>query len=110
LKEDADSELLRAIQTVRGGKKFISSLLSTEMADLALRKQAAEPDPLTTREKTIVKLLVEGKTTKEIADLLYISIFTVRRHRENILRKLNLKNLADLIRYALSRSITTDLP
>ena len=110
LKEDADSELLRAIQTVRGGKKFISSLLSTEMADLALRKQAAEPDPLTPREKTIVKLLVEGKTPKEIAELLYISVFTVRRHRENILRKLNLKRLADLIRYALSRGITTGLP
>jgi DNA-binding NarL/FixJ family response regulator len=110
LKEDADSELLRAIQTVRGGKKFISSLLSTEMADLALQKQAAEPDPLTPREKTIVKLLVEGKTPKEIADLLYISVFTVRRHRENILRKLNLKRLADLIRYALSRGITTGLP
>jgi DNA-binding NarL/FixJ family response regulator len=110
LKEDADSELLRAIQTVRGGKKFISSLLSTEMADLALRKQAAEPDPLTPREKTIVKLLVEGKTPKEIADLLYISVFTVRRHRDNIMRKLNLKRLADLIKYALSRSITAGPP
>ena len=46
LKEDADFELLRAIQTVRGGKKFISTLLSTEMADLALRDQSADPDPL----------------------------------------------------------------
>jgi DNA-binding NarL/FixJ family response regulator len=110
LKEDADFELLRAIQTVRGGKKFISTLLSTEMAELALRNQSADPDPLTPREKTIVKLLVEGKTPKEIADLLYISVFTVRRHRENILRKLNLKKLADLIRYALSRGITTGLP
>jgi DNA-binding NarL/FixJ family response regulator len=106
LKEDADFELLRAIQTVRGGKKFISSLLSSEMADLALQNQPADPDPLSTREKTIVKLLVEGKTPKEIADLLYISVYTVRRHRENILRKLNLKRLADLIRYALSRGIT----
>jgi len=110
LKEDADFELLRAIQTVRGGGKFISSLLSTEMADLALRDQPADPDPLSPREKTIVKLLVEGKTSKEIAELLYISVFTVRRHRENILRKLKLKKLADLIRYALSRGITTGLP
>src|SRR4030043_261394 len=110
LKEDADFELLRAIQTVRGGKKFISTLLSTEMADLALRKQAADPDPLTLREKTIVKLLTEGKTAKEIADLLYISVFTVRRHRDNIMRKLNLKKLADLIMYALSRGITTGPP
>jgi DNA-binding NarL/FixJ family response regulator len=110
LKEDADFELLRAIQTVRGGKKFISPLLATEMADLALRDHPADSDPLSPREKTIVKLLVEGKTPKEIADLLYISVFTVRRHRENIMRKLNLKKLADLIRYALSRGITTDPP
>jgi DNA-binding NarL/FixJ family response regulator len=110
LKEDADFELLRAIQTVRGGGKFISPLLSTEMTDLALREQAADPTPLTLREKTIVKLLTEGKTPKEIADLLYISVFTVRRHRDNVMRKLNLKRLADLIRYALSRGITTDAP
>ncbi|MHB8066972.1 MAG: response regulator [Desulfobaccales bacterium] len=110
LKEDADFELLRAIQTVRGGKKFISTLLSTEMADLAVRDKPADPDPLTIREKTVVKLLAEGKTPKEIADLLYISVFTVRRHRDNIMRKLNLKRLADLIRYALSRGITTDPP
>ena len=110
LKEDADFDLLRAIQTVRGGGKFISPLLSTEMADLALREQAAELNPLTLREKTIVKLLTEGKTPKEIADILYISVFTVRRHRDNIMRKLNLKRLADLIRYALSRGITTGPP
>jgi DNA-binding NarL/FixJ family response regulator len=110
LKEDADFELLRAIQTVRGGGKFISPLLSSELADLALRGQAADPDPLTPREKTIVKLLTEGKTPKEIADLLYISVFTVRRHRDNIMRKLNLKKLAELIRYALSRGIITGPP
>jgi DNA-binding NarL/FixJ family response regulator len=110
LKEDADFDLLRAIQTVRGGGKFISPLLSNEMADLALREQAAELNPLTPREKTIVKLLTEGKTPKEIADILYISVFTVRRHRDNIMRKLNLKRLADLIRYALSRGITTGPP
>jgi DNA-binding NarL/FixJ family response regulator len=110
LKEGTDFELLRAIQTVRGGGKFISPLLSTELADLALRGQGADPDPLTPREKTIVKLLTEGKTPKEIADLLYISVFTVRRHRDNIMRKLNLKKLADLIRYALSRGIITGPP
>jgi DNA-binding NarL/FixJ family response regulator len=110
LKEDADFELVRAIQTVRGEKKFISTLLSTEMADLALRDKPADTDPLTIREKTIVKLLAEGKTPKEIADLLYISVFTVRRHRDNIMRKLHLKTLADLIMYALSRGITTGPP
>ena len=108
LKEDADFELLRAIQTVRNGKRFISPLLSTELADLALRDQSEDPDPLSPREKTIVKLLVEGKTPREIAELLYISVFTVRRHRDNIMRKLNFKTLADLIRYAISQGITSD--
>jgi len=110
LKEDAVFELLRAIQTVRGGKKFISPLLSTELADLALGDHSADPDPLTPRERAIVKLLTEGKTAKEIADLLYISVFTVRRHRDNIMRKLKLKKMADLIRYALSRGIITGTP
>ena len=110
LKEDADFDLLRAIDAVRKGKKFISPLLATEMADLALRDKPADTDPLTIREKTIVKLLAEGKTPKEIADVLYISVFTVRRHRDNIMRKLNLKRLADLIKYALSRGITTGPP
>ncbi|MFZ2088531.1 MAG: response regulator transcription factor [Desulfobaccales bacterium] len=110
LKEDAVFELLRAIQTVRGGRKFISPLLSTELADLALGDHSADPDPLTPRERAIVKLLTEGKTAKEIADLLYISVFTVRRHRDNIMRKLKLKKMADLIRYALSRGIITGTP
>ena len=110
LKQGADFELLRAIQAVREGEKFISPLLSTEMADLALRDHSADPDSLTPREKTVVKLLAEGKTAKEVADLLYISVSTVSRHRDNIMRKLNLKKRADLIRYAFSRGIITGPP
>jgi len=82
----------------QGGKKFISSLLSTEMADLGFAGPSGRPRSPVPREQTIVKLLAEGKTPKEIAELLYISIFTVRRHRDNIMRKLNLKRLADLIK------------
>ena len=110
LKEDADFELLRAIQTVRGGENSSHPSCPPRWRIWPCGDQAADPDPLTLREKTIVKLLAEGKTPKEIADLLYISVFTVRRHRDNIMRKLNLKRLADLIRYALSRGITTDPP
>ncbi|MEW6386202.1 MAG: response regulator transcription factor [Thermodesulfobacteriota bacterium] len=106
LKEDAGSELVPAIQTIRQGHKFISPLLSAKMADLALKK--GQRDPLTTREKEVVKLFAEGKTSKEIAELLYISVFTVRRHRDNIMRKLNLKNMADLVRYAVSQDYTSE--
>lgn len=99
IKEDADSELIQAIKTIREGKKFISALLTPELTALALEKSQFEP--LTTREREVLKLLGEGKYSKEIADFLYISIHTVRRHRSNIMRKLNLKNLATLIRYAI---------
>jgi DNA-binding NarL/FixJ family response regulator len=101
LKESAVSELVQAIQTIRAGKKFISPLISSELTDMALRKGPGET--LTLREKQVLKLLAEGKDGKEIAKLLYISLYTVRRHRDNIARKLKLKNMAELIRYAIDR-------
>jgi DNA-binding NarL/FixJ family response regulator len=101
VKEDADVELLQAVDAIRKGQKFFSPLLSEKLADLVRRPGRA--DPLTRREKEIIKLLAEGKNSKEIADLLYISIFTVRRHRDNIMKKLDIKGLADLVRYALEQ-------
>jgi DNA-binding NarL/FixJ family response regulator len=108
VKEDADIELLQAVQAIRKGEKFYSPLLSTRLADLALHK--GQTDPLTKREKEIAKLLAEGKSSKEIAKLLYISIYTVRRHRDNIMRKLELKGLADLVRYAMEQGYTSGNP
>jgi DNA-binding NarL/FixJ family response regulator len=105
VKEDADTELLQAVQAIRKGEKFYSPLLSTRLADLA--RHRGQADPLTKREKEIAKLLAEGKSSKEIAQLLYISIFTVRRHRDNIMRKLDLKGLADLVRYAMEQGYTS---
>lgn len=106
LKEDADSELLQAIAALKQGKRFISPLLTSELMDLAVSKPA--PDLLTNRERQVMKLLAEGKSHKEIADLLYISIFTVRNHRENIMKKLNLKNLVALVRYAMNHGYLSD--
>lgn len=99
LKEDADTELLQAIKTIRQGHKFFSSLLSSELADLV--KAKSQRSPLTLREREVIKLLAEGKSSREAADFLNISVFTVRRHRESIRRKLNLKKMADLIKYAI---------
>ncbi len=101
LKESAVSELVQAIQTIRAGKKFVSPLISSELTDMALRKRPEET--LTLREKEVLKLLAEGKDGKEIAKILYISPYTVRRHRDNIARKLKLKNMAELIKYAIDR-------
>ena len=111
LKEDADGELILAIETLRKGGTFISPLLSTQMADIFVDKfqgggepSMAAGEPLTTREREIVKLIAEGRSSKEIGTLLFISSRTVQHHRANIMRKLNLKKTADLVKYAIQKN------
>ena len=106
LKEDAGSELIRAVQTVRNGGKYLSPLLASVLTSLAVEQEKTEV--LTMREREVLKLLAEGKRTKEIAAALYISPHTVRRHRSNIMEKLNIQNLADLVKYAISQSYILD--
>jgi DNA-binding NarL/FixJ family response regulator len=109
LKEDADTELFSAIEKIRRGKTYVSPSLSEESLDDWAKtcrgddKSVYEPEPLTIREREVLKLITEGKSNKEIADLLFISIRTVEHHRANITAKLKAKNTADLIRYALSK-------
>jgi DNA-binding NarL/FixJ family response regulator len=108
LKEDAGGELIRAVQTVRSGGKYLSPLLSTILTRLALEEENAEI--LTRREIEVLKLMAEGKRTKEIAEILYISPYTVRRHRSNIMEKLNINNLAELVKYAIFQNYIPDHP
>ncbi len=110
LKEDADGELISAIQTLRKGGTFISPLLSTQMADIFVDKfrpggeaLTAPEEPLTVREREIIKLIAEGKSSKEIGELLFISSRTVQHHRANIMRKLDIKKTADLVKYAIQK-------
>ncbi len=109
LKEDADTELLAAIQSVQHGKTYVSPLLSGKLAEEWTQRRRGngktppDPDPLTTREKEILKLIAAGKLSKEIADLLFISVRTVERHRANIMDKLGLKNTAELVKYAIQK-------
>jgi DNA-binding NarL/FixJ family response regulator len=112
LKEDADSELLSAIDTLRKGGTYISPLLSPQLADLFLertapaRRPGTPGEPLTVREREIIKLIAEGKSSKEIGALLFISSRTVQHHRANIMRKLNIKKTADLVKYAIQKGYT----
>jgi len=101
LKEDADSELYRAIESLKKGEKYVSPLLSTIIFDLTLTRP--ETETLTRREREILKLLAEGKRSPEIANILFISLHTVRAHRYNLMKKLKLRNVADLVRYAISQ-------
>ena len=109
LKEDADSELFSAIEKIRHGKIYISPVLSDELAGewaqvrRSNRKPFSEPKPLTVREREVLKLIAESKSSKEIADLLFISPRTVERHRANLMEKLGLKKTADLVKYAIKK-------
>jgi DNA-binding NarL/FixJ family response regulator len=110
LKEDADGELIAAIETLRKGGTFISPLLSAQMADIFVDRFRAgsEPlmapeEPLTVRERQVVKLIAEGKSSKEIGELLFISSRTVQHHRANLMKKLNVKKTTDLVKYAIQK-------
>jgi DNA-binding NarL/FixJ family response regulator len=109
LKEDAGTELSSAIQTIRRGRIYISPLLSDELTEdwaqisRGKSKIPFERDPLTTREKEVLKLISEGKSNREIADLFFISVRTVERHRANMMMKLNVKKTADLVKYAIEK-------
>jgi DNA-binding NarL/FixJ family response regulator len=107
LKEDADPDLFSAIEKVRQGKIYISPRLSDDMVDdwAQMRRGDRVPsgDPLTVREREVLKLIAEGKSSKEVGDILFISARTVERHRANIMGKLKLKNTAEMVKYALHK-------
>jgi DNA-binding NarL/FixJ family response regulator len=99
LKEDADRELFSAIDKIRLGRRYISPRLREELAE----DEVPVPEPLSARETEILNLIAEGKSNREIAEILLISVRTVEAHRATILSKLNLRNTADLVRYAIEK-------
>jgi DNA-binding NarL/FixJ family response regulator len=112
LKEDADTELISSIETIQRGKIYISPLFSRELPNDFIRKykggQLKTPiEPLSTREREVLKLIAEGKSNKEIADLLSISVRTVHHHRDNIMNKLDIRKTAELVKYAIQKGYTS---
>jgi DNA-binding NarL/FixJ family response regulator len=112
LKEDADTELFAAVEKIRQEGYYISPLLSGELTheliQASQKGQLTPPsDPLTLREREVLKLIAEGSSNKEIADLLCISIRTVEHHRASIMEKLNIKQTANLIKYAIRKGYTS---
>jgi DNA-binding NarL/FixJ family response regulator len=111
LKEDAAKELLTAIQKIRQGEVYVSPLLSAELATLYARSRRQLPylaveESLTPREIEIIKLIAEGKSSKEIGTLLFLSFRTIQNHRTKIMRKLKLKKNIDLVKYAIQMGYT----
>ena len=111
LKEDADTELFKAIEKIRSGGYYISPLLSGELTHELIQAhhkgQLPPPESLTLREREVLKLIAEGVKNKDIAGLLFISVRTVEHHRANIMRKLNIKKTANLIKYAICEGYTS---
>jgi len=110
LKESAGSELIAAIAAVVAGKSFFSPAVAQVVFDdyvrsLTQRGITDRYDALSEREREVLQLVAEGKSSKEIADVLLISPATVETHRAHLLQKLGLRNTAEVVRYAARRGI-----
>jgi len=113
LKEDSDDEFFTAIEAIRNGGLYITKHLQQEIPlcrnNVKQRINSLSVQLLTRREKEVLKMVSEGITNREIANLLHISIRTVENHRANFMRKLGFKTLVDLLRYAIQMGIS-ELP
>jgi DNA-binding NarL/FixJ family response regulator len=110
LKDSAENDLIEAIRAVSEGKAFFSPEISKILVEdyvRDMRKRGAEDsyELLTSREREILQLLAEGKSNKDIATLLDLSLYTVETHRRNLQDKLNLHSVAELILYAVRKGI-----
>ncbi len=102
LKEAADAEVVDAVRQVAAGGRYVHPALGARMvAADAAAQEAAAADPLSDREREVLKLLALGHTNQEIAKQLFISVRTAETHRAHIMRKLQLETRAELVRYAI---------
>src|SRR6266481_668332 len=105
LKTQAATDLVRAIQEVSRGKVYLSPGVSKTVVEAYLAKTELPPDPLSPREREVLQLVAEGKTTKETARLLGVSVKTAENHRTRIMAKLDIHETAGLVRYAIRQGI-----
>lgn len=106
LKSEANDHLIAAVRALGRHEAYISGKLSAEFLDTLLeRRRQGKADPLTPRERTVVQLIAEGRTNKEVCAQLGVSLKTVETHRAAAMRKLGLHSTADLVRYAVKNRI-----
>ena len=104
LKHSVSSELVTAIDDAINGKTYISPLLAGELVD-SYRLSDDSPQPLTARQKEVLRLIASGSSAKEVASVLKISIRTAEAHRANILERLGMQSTAELVQYAIRHGI-----
>lgn len=110
LKDSPPEELLLAVDKVMAGAKYASPAVTGELlndfVEIIKRDQSGDPyDQLSQREKEVLRLIADGETSKEIADKLFISLSTVKTHRNNLMRKLSVNDMAGLIRIAIKKGV-----
>jgi two-component system response regulator NreC len=106
LKEAADSDVVAAVRAVAAGESYVHPALGAKLlAAEAEERRRAEADPLSDREREVLRLLALGHTNQEIAGMLYISVRTAETHRAHIMQKLRLSSRAELVRYALDSGL-----
>jgi DNA-binding NarL/FixJ family response regulator len=109
LKSDADENLVAAVESLRQHKPFLTPTVTEFVLDDYLRRGEEDPSlpraGVTSRERQLIQLLAEGRSNKEAANVLGISIKTAEAHRANLMRKLRLRSLSELVRYAIRNNI-----
>jgi len=110
IKASPSSDILEAIRAARRGEYFLSSKISAEVISTYLKSRREKPtvrgyNLLSEREQQVFRLMVEGNTTNQIADVLCVSPKTVEKHRYNVTKKLGMSNLLDLVKYAIKIGI-----
>jgi len=111
LKEAADKEVVAAVRQIAGGEHYVHPALGARLvAAEAEARAAAEADPLSDREREVLRLLALGHTNQEIAKMLYISVRTAETHRAHVMQKLGFSTRAELVRYALTHGLLDQEP
>ena len=106
LKEAADTEVVQAVREVANGGRYVHPTLGARLvAAEAKARQKADEDPLSDREREVLRLLALGHTNQEIAKALYISVRTAETHRAHIMQKLRLSTRAELVRHAIAEGL-----
>lgn len=105
VKSQAAADLIRAIHEVLRGSTYLSPGISETVVQAYLNKSDVPVDPLSPREREVLQLIAEGRSTKEIAGLLSISFKTAESHRTRLMRKTNIHETASLVRYAVRRGL-----
>jgi two-component system response regulator NreC len=106
LKEAAEAEVVQAVREVASGGRYVHPALGARLATVEAQQRArANADPLSEREREVLRLLALGHTNQEIAKLLFISVRTAETHRAHIMQKLQLTTRADLVHHALEHGL-----